>query len=293
MRDLLPGVPLIDSPFFDEILETSNWDAETRRVATELHRDGFATLDFQEPDLDALAADIDRTLFSSLPWEDWRAGRLDGLERVGEAWSYNDSVRRIAANAHVVDLLGRVYGRRAFPFQTLNFAIGSQQAAHVDLVHFASMPENFMCGVWLALEDVADGAGPLIYYPGSHRWRLFLNEHIGRIAPPADRIGDDLGKFDAIWAKQREASGVAPVRFHPRKGQALIWHAGLHHGGAPHTDRSRSRKSQVTHYMFDDCAYWTPMLSAPFAGRIAFRRQTPDVRTSEIVANRANGGPRS
>jgi len=30
--NLLPGVPLIDSPFFDEIIPQSNPHAETRRI---------------------------------------------------------------------------------------------------------------------------------------------------------------------------------------------------------------------------------------------------------------------
>lgn len=289
--DLLPGVPLVESPFFEEVLAVAGWDDETRRIATDLNRDGFAVFDFPEPDLDALADDIDRTLFAPLAWDDWRAGRVDELDRVGDAWTRNDSVRRIAANAYVAELLSRIYGRRAFPFQTLNFAIGSQQAAHVDLIHFASMPQNFMCGVWLALEDIAEGAGPLIYYPGSHRWPVYLNEHIGRPGPPANKIDERLEMYLPVWARQREASGVQPIRFHPKKGQALIWAAGLHHGGAPHTDRTKSRMSQVTHYMFEGCAYWTPLASAPFAGQIAFRRQMTDIRTGEAMENRVSGVP--
>jgi hypothetical protein len=288
-RDLLPGVPLVHSPFFDEVVATSNWDAETRRVAEALNRDGFAVIDFDEPELDALAADIDARLFADLPWDDWRAGRLDGLERVSDAWPHNESVRRIAGNAKVIGLLSRVYGREAFPFQTLNFAIGSQQDVHIDLVHFASTPENFMCGVWLALEDVAEGAGPLRYYPGSHRWPVFYNEHVGRAAPPADQLGLDADLLARVWRKQAEAAGVEPVEFYPKKGQALIWAAGLHHGGAPHVNRAASRKSQVTHYFFRDCAYWTPIGSDPFAGRIAFRHALPDVRTGEVVPNAVNG----
>jgi hypothetical protein len=81
------------------------------------------------------------------------------------------------------------------------------------------------------------------------------------------------------------------VEFYPKKGQALIWAAGLHHGGAPHTDRAKTRKSQVTHYFFKDCAYWTPLGSNTFAGRIAFRRSLPDVRTGETVLNCINGQP--
>jgi ectoine hydroxylase-related dioxygenase (phytanoyl-CoA dioxygenase family) len=36
-------------------------------------------------------------------------------------------------------------------------------------MHFHSAPAGFMCGLWIALEDVRPEAGPLIYYPGSHR----------------------------------------------------------------------------------------------------------------------------
>ena len=40
-----------------------------------------------------------------------------------------------------------------------------------------------------------------------------------------------------------------------------MWHANLLHGGAPQRDTSRTRHSQVTHYFFEGCRYWTPMLS--------------------------------
>lgn len=288
VSELLPGVPLIHSPFFEEVLATSNWDAETRRVATDLHRDGFATIDFPEPDLDALAEDIAREIFAPLPWDAWRAGEIDGLDRIIDAWRYNESVRRIATNAKVAALLSRIYGREAFPFQTLNFAIGSQQDIHVDAAHFNSAPENFMCGVWLSLEDIGPGAGALRYYPGSHRWPMFLNEHVGRAAP-ALRHDEDYERLDAVWRKLAQTHGVEAVEFYPKKGQALIWAAGLHHGGAPHTDRSRTRHSQVTHFLFRDCAYWTPLLSDPFSGQIAFRRDFPDIRTGEMALNAVNG----
>ena len=77
-------------------------------------------------------------------------------------------VRAIAANPAVLALLGKLIGRPAFPFQTLNFPVGIQQDAHSDPVHFSSLPERFMCGVWLAMEDVAEGSGPLFYHLGSH-----------------------------------------------------------------------------------------------------------------------------
>ncbi len=42
-----------------------------------------------------------------------------------------------------------------------------------------------------------------------------------------------------------------------KQGQALIWYANLLHGGAAQTDLSRSRHSQVTHYYFENCTYYT------------------------------------
>ncbi|MFC3080021.1 phytanoyl-CoA dioxygenase family protein [Phenylobacterium terrae] len=290
-KDLLPGVPLIHSPFFQDVLVESDWDAETRRVAVDLNRDGFAVIDFPEPELEALAADIVASVHADLAWDRWRSGELAELPRATDAWAHNESVRRIAANAKIVELLGRLYGRPAFPFQTLNFAIGSQQDIHVDLVHFASSPENYMCGVWLALEDIAEGAGPLRYYPGSHRWPAVFNEHVGR-RPTSD--GDpyaDLGAFEAVWERLAQVHGAQEVRFHPRKGQALIWAAGLHHGGAPHTDRTRTRFSQVTHYFFDGCAYFTPLYSNTYAGRIGFRHEITDVRTGQVRKMDVNGQP--
>ena len=47
------------------------------------------------------------------------------------------------------------------------------------------------------------------------------------------------------------------------RGEALIWHANLLHGGAPTRVPGRSRHSQVTHYFFEGCRYYTPMESTP------------------------------
>ena len=43
------------------------------------------------------------------------------------------------------------------------------------------------------------------------------------------------------------------------RGQAIIWHPNLLHGGAEQLDSKRTRHSQVTHYFFSDCQYITPM----------------------------------
>lgn len=57
------------------------------------------------------------------------------------------------------------------------------------------------------------------------------------------------------------------------------------HGGTKQLDPSRTCWSQVTHYFFDECAYYTPMMSDPFYGSIAFRTLT-NIMTGQQVPNR-------
>ncbi len=287
----LPGVPWVESPFFSEIFAVDRCDEETRRVATELHSRGYAVIDFPEPELDALAEALKKGLDSHFSWQDWRERGHDlgtGL-RLQDAWSFDENVRRIAANQNVIDLLSRLYGRRAWPFQTLNFPVGTQQHFHTDAVHFSSVPERFMCGVWVALEDVDEDSGPLVYYPGSHAWPIHTNEHLGRCSAELEYLTTQ-SMYEPLWEALVRAHGAEPELFLARKGQALIWAANLLHGGEPQRDKNRTRWSQVTHFFFEDCAYYTPMRSDPFYGSIDFR-QPVDIRTGRAVEHRYAGRP--
>ena len=227
-------------------------------VAADLDRDGFAVIQFPEPKLDKMAEDIWLSLQPLYKWDDYHAGKADGL-RVSDAWRWKKNVRSIATNPVIIELLSELYGRPAFAFQTLNFAVGTQQHIHADLVHFCARPPHFMCGVWLALEDIGNEAGPLIYYPGSHKWPLILPETINMPRASNDSPYEHYHLLEKAWEAEIEARDAVPVAFLAKKGQALIWHANLWHGGAPQTDRSRTRHSQVTHYFFEGCSYWSPL----------------------------------
>ena len=277
---LLPGVPMVESPFFPQIVETSDWDEETRRIGRDLHEKGYAILDF--PEVDGIADRVRESLEDKFDLAAWRGGAGQGL-RIQDAWQFNEDVRRIAVNGRIVHLLSTLYGRSAFPFQTLNFPVGTEQHFHSDSIHFSSMPERFMCGVWLAMEDIGEDQGPLVYYPGSHRWPIYSNEHVGHHDIDRRQARQDI--FHDLWQGLVKAHGVEPRTAPLRKGQALIWAANLLHGGAPHRDRTKTRWSQVTHYYFDDCAYYTPMLSDPIVNAIFFR-QPFNIQTGEPVRNK-------
>jgi ectoine hydroxylase-related dioxygenase (phytanoyl-CoA dioxygenase family) len=174
--------------------------------------------------------------------------------RIIDAWRFNVNVHAIARSKKVLALLRELYGREPLPFQTLNFRVGTEQSVHSDALHFNSMPPGYMCGVWVALEDIDLGNGPLIYYPGSHKLPEVTMQELG-----AEPSYDDYPKYERHIAELIEREGLEPEYGTIRKGQALLWASNLLHGGAP--QRDRNRHSQVTHYFFEGCKYYTPMRS--------------------------------
>lgn len=146
-----------------------------------------------------------------------------------------------------------------------------------------------MAGVWVALEDIDADNGPLIYYPGSHKLPIFTNEHIGRNPyTQGPNPYNNYPLYEKAWEAIVDGLQLKPLYFHANKGQALIWSANLLHGGAAQRDMKRTRYSQVTHYYFERCCYYTPLESVPFLGMIHYRN-IRDVTTGEPVANQVNG----
>lgn len=272
MNNPLPGLPLIESPLFDALLPSLVLSAEEAVIARDLHEKGYAVFDFPDADIDDRIARIQQRLgpHYGVDFSDPGCDKTGGERRVQDAWKFDDDVLAVAANSEVLDLLNKLYGRAAFPFQTLNFPVGTQQDAHSDSVHFSSLPERFMCGIWLAMEDISPEAGPLFYYPGSHRWPVISNALIGRRG-----FGSDLASaqdpFAPAWRALCDAHGVQQEVFLARKGQALIWCANLLHGGSPQTNPRLTRWSQVTHYYFEDCIYYTPAFSDEAIGQLQLR----------------------
>jgi hypothetical protein len=285
---LMSGVPLVENPLFPSFVDSLNFDPETKRVAMDLHDKGYAVIEFPDAEFGAVAERIKQTLACQFDFDGWRQHgwpKNAGL-RVQDAWQNCADVRRLAINEHIQTLLSVLYGRRAFPFQTLNFPVGTQQHYHTDSVHFSSVPERFMCGVWVALEDIDEEAGPLIYYPGTHRLPIFVNEHLSVTALDSAGAYDNYARFETLWRALVDGLGLKPERFCVRKGEALIWAANLLHGGDRHHNPAHTRWSQVTHYFFDDCAYHTPLLSDPFYGSISFRTGITNISTGRPVPNR-------
>lgn len=269
----LPGLPLIESPLFLGLAEKLGLTVDEQRIGRDLCEQGYAVFDFPDAEIDARIERIKARLSPhyGIDFADPQSNKTGGERRIQDAWQSDPDVQAIAANEAVLALLSKLYGRQAFPFQTLNFPVGTQQEAHSDIVHFSSLPEKFMCGVWLAMEDIHPDAGPLFYYPGSHRWPVMSNSLIGRrgFETTLDSAQDP---FAEAWRQLCAAQNAEPSTFLARKGQALIWCANLLHGGTAQKDPRLTRWSQVTHYYFEDCIYYTPAFSDEALGKLQMRR---------------------
>jgi hypothetical protein len=269
----LPGLPLIESPLFPALASEMGLTETELRIGQELFEQGYAVFDFPDADLDQRIERIKDRLgpLYRIDFADPESDKTNGERRIQDAWKTDSDVKAIAANEAVCTLLTKLYGRKAFPFQTLNFPVGTQQDAHSDIVHFSCIPEKFMCGVWLAMEDIHADAGPLFYLAGSHRWPVVSNALIGRRGYRT-KLESAQDPYAEAWAAMCAANNSQPSTFLARKGQALIWCANLLHGGSRQIDPRLTRWSQVTHYYFDDCIYYTPAFSDEALGNLEMRQ---------------------
>lgn len=261
----LPDVPLIesDSAALESLIAEYPEHAD---IARSLHEKGFAVFDpgFAVEDLDAAEA--------------FCRSKLKGKGRIQDGWISDSVIGRLAVHTPILELLSNLYGRRAFPFQTLNFEYGTQQTPHSDTYHFDSTPGRFMCGVWVALEDISSEAGPLVYYPGSHKLPILKRDEIG-----GEKTYRDYEKQIQALIEEHE---LQPEYGLLKRGQALIWAANLLHGGSRRINRALTRRSQVTHYYFEDCAYHTP-LDYDLEQGIHFVRQPYDLsRRKHVLSQR-------
>ena len=266
------AMPWVESPFFDALLERSDLDEQQRQLARQFSEQGYVIFDPEIPD-----ATIDAV--------------IDGLDsewgKVQDPWNTDtrimdselSQVRAIAGWAKVIDVLRMLYRREPIPFQTLNFEVGTEQGVHTDTIHFHAVPHRFMCGVWIAFEDVDSDNGPLFYYPGSHKLPIYEMSDFGLPSSP--------GSY-AMWEQAVQAlmaaSGCELAELHVERGQALVWAANLHHGGRPIRDRGRTRLSQVTHYFFEDTLMYSPQGTDLITGRLQLR-DVCDLRTGAMVAH--------
>ena len=211
------------------------------------NRDGFLVLNefFDSSLVDEINRDIQDALDKSIVDFNYTQRKiLFAYEKV-------PVLKKVINHKGIKAELEKLVGAEVVPFQSINFLKGSGQAAHSDSVHMASYPLGGLIAIWVALENIDEQNGGLFYYPGSHKLPYVTNADVGNstgvlLSPNPNK------NYENYVQKQIAENKLVKEHFKAKKGDVLIWHANLIHGGLPHINSELSRKSMVVHYFVKD-----------------------------------------
>jgi phytanoyl-CoA hydroxylase len=219
------------------VLEKAASEAELSRFETAIStafRDGHAQLISQNPGESTARAVT--------------AGMSRQGTRIVDSYAALPQALDLLSSPPLVEFLQVLFEQRPKLFQSLSFDMGSEQGLHQDTAYVVVDRPLELVGCWIALEDVQAGSGELRYMIGSHRLPDF---EFGGDKKHWD-IATDPPDSHPRWAQwlldEGQRRGYPIESFFAKRGDILVWHADLAHGGAPITRPELSRKSLVGHY---------------------------------------------
>lgn len=214
----------------------------------------------EEELLRQIDAEVDEA--AATHYQGYHHGSSQRLEKLHET---RPGIRKLWTHPKIMHFLGLIFGVPARPCQTLLYIFGSQQDLHQDTIHLTPFPAGYMCGVWVALEDVQPDSGELEIVPGSHRLpRVYMAE------TGCDKKGFAAGekrefeeKVVPVWDRLAKEHDLERVPYRPKRGTVLVWHENLMHGGSIRRDPTLSRRSLVTHNFAEGAIAYYDSLGTP------------------------------
>lgn len=151
-------------------------------------------------------------------------------------------------DGRLMAILDRHFEKRTALNSTIFFHEGSQQCMHRDTPYFWSEPNGGkFVGVWFALEDANERNGKLEYITGGHKVQV---DPVSFAANRPDVSSRDLfGAFGEHIDTVCTEKGMRVVSPNISKGDVVIWHADLPHGGSKIEEAGATRYSVVAHYL--------------------------------------------
>lgn len=173
-------------------------------------------------------------------------------KKIFNAYKQSYSVRKTIKDKRLLSLFSFILDKKVIPFQSIHFLQGSEQAAHSDSLHMTTFPLGNMIAVWIALEDISMEQGPVFYYKGSQQLPYLTNADYSNTSNQYMVDGNANAKYEKKVAEIIAANQLQKEVFLPKKGDVLVWHANMIHGGEPHINKALSRKSMVAHYFAEE-----------------------------------------
>ncbi len=172
--------------------------------------------------------------------------------RIADLHSHSEAALDLYLHPAIFRRVELALGVQAVATQSLYFEWGSQQALHRDPVFVQTLPPSHLIAAWIALEEIHPDSGPLVYMPGSHRLPYYQFAP-GEFLFDQSRYGPAEAEAMAEHDRhQCAATGLAPETLLCPRGEVLLWHSSLLHGGSAVADPGRTRKSFVVHFSSAD-----------------------------------------
>lgn len=264
--------PWVESPFFKTLIESQNLTDEQKKIANDFNENGYIILDLglDDEQINDFKNEIDFLNNHDETKTQEGGYHYSKGKRIFEGWKESKMLQLLSINSKVLDTLRLLYKREPYPFQTITFNYGSNQPLHSDLIHFDSLPHKWLSAVWIALEDMTDQNGSLVYVPKSHKLPIFDFYDLKIKVPEYGKQFDSYSEYENFIHQLVESSELEIKPLYCKKGQALIWAANLIHGGDIIRDPNSTRYSHVTHYYYEGCdVYYSPMFSESWKGNFS------------------------
>ncbi len=203
--------------------------------------------------------------------------RANGWFKFNDLYLFLEELRSLALAPQLSNLLKALLGgRQPVLCYSLNFVKGSAQPKHIDSLYMTPKTPAHLLATWIALEDVSPDAGPLVYYPGSHKIPLYRFEDGTHHARE-----EEMERWTAYIEREMETRGIIAETFLARKGDLFIWHSDLVHGGSEIADLTKTRRSLVCHYFTEqDCRKEQSWQLEELNGALWLNRLPPQVYTA-------------
>ncbi len=219
---------------------------------------GFAVLSsyFSAQEVDVINTEIDTLL------QNKKVG-FSYVNKIMFAIHKSALLKNIGEDKQLTELLDVLINGKAKLFQSINFLMGSEQDTHSDSIHMTTHPLGGLLGVWIALDDITTDNGPLHYYVGSHKLPYYLNADYDNEGSYFMLGKNNYDAYEKMIANKIVEHKIEKTNFIAKKGDLLIWHANLFHGGNKHIDKTKSRKSMVLHYFNEEAICYHEVTQRP------------------------------
>jgi hypothetical protein len=262
--------PWLDLPDAKQKIESRLRDGEITAQQAEWCRkwvdDGYLILEgfFNEKQLDEMWSAYEKAIATGVlkpPVEPLFAGDTLPGRTLNPHFSVNE-VRAMLFDQEMGEIVSLLLGAKAAPFQTIGGHKSSEQLQHSDSIHMSTYPNGYLVANWIAFEDIHPDSGPLVYHPGSHKLPYMMSDALGMPFGCGYSAYHDI--YEPAIQKIIADNGLEAHYFLPKKGDVLLWHANLLHGGSKMKDPAHvSRKALVCHFFSEGCLCYHDLTGMP------------------------------